>query len=55
MVLDSIITNAAAIYVCNVQNHQHAIIQIICNVSILGTVQGPQQKHEKEGEKLSNK
>jgi len=32
-----------------VQNHQHAFIQIIYNVSILGTVQGPQQKHEKRG------
>lgn len=28
----------------------HAFIQIICNVSILGSqVQGPQQKHEKRG------
>lgn len=27
----------------------HAFIQIICNVSILGTIQGPQQKHEKRG------
>lgn len=34
---------------CFVQNHQHAFIQIIYNVSILGTVQGPQQKHEKRG------